>query len=221
MSELAAAAAIAEAEAVISATLARLAATGALTVAGVAVAGTSAAAAGPALTATPLAIPATVPPLPPIAPSGKFPPYSAADQAAALAWASALPTRDPNYGTPEDRAYRVRVAGQPEREMDTGDGRTVWADGYRSSDGAVVDAKNVRKPGCSPRTLDNLNEGAFGTTLLIGKDGDEIRRYGQAIANPANKLQYLEVDTNDQECVGYWQYLAAQHHVHSDVRYVR
>ena len=219
-SELAAAAAIAEAEAVISATLARLAATGALTVAGVAAAGTSAAAAGPALTAMPLAIPATVPPLPPIAPSGKFASYSPTDQAAALAWAGALPTRDPNYGTPEDRAYQVRVAGQPERQVFSADGKPVWADGYRDTDGALVDAKHVRNPGCSPRTLEGLNAGKFATRMVVEDDESEVIRYGGAIANPSNHVRYLEIDTDGADTMGYWQYLAAAHHIPSDIRYI-
>lgn len=94
------------------------------------------------------------------------------------------------------------------------------ADGYRSTDGAAVDAKNVRNPGCSPRTLDNLSEGNFATKFMLTKDTAEIARYGGAIENPANKLTYLEVDTNDEECVGYWQFLAAANHVPNDVRYV-
>jgi hypothetical protein len=95
----------------------------------------------------------------------------------------------------------------------------VWADGYRSADGAAVDAKNVRSLGCSPRTLDNLNEGTFASKFMITGDESEVARYGGAIANPANKLKYLEIDTNDEECVGYWQYLAAAHHIPNDVRY--
>jgi hypothetical protein len=45
-------------------------------------------------------------------------------------------------------------------------------------------------------------------------------RYGLAIANPNNHTRYLEIDTDDPETVGYWQYLAAANRVPSDVRYV-
>jgi hypothetical protein len=123
--DLAAAAAVAEAEAVLTSTLAKLAATGALTVAAVEATADSASAApaqGPMLSGLPLAMPTTVPPLPPIPPSGAFPPYSPQGQAAAAAWAATLQTCDPNYGTPDDRAYQVRVAGQPERRVYGGDG---------------------------------------------------------------------------------------------------
>jgi hypothetical protein len=220
--ELAAAAAIAEAEAVIESALAKLLAAGVLTavVAGTADSASAAPAAGPMLAGLPAQVPAVVPPLPPSPPSGVFPPYGPHDQAAAAAWAAGLQTRDPVYGTPDDIAYQIRTAGQPERYLPTADGSGVWADGYRDTDGALVDAKHVRNQGCSPRTLQGLQEENRATGFLIGKDDDEISRYGDAVTNPANHAQYLEVDTDDEETVGYWQYLAAQNHVPSDVRYI-
>lgn len=217
--ELAAAAVVAEAESVIAAELAKLAALGVIT-AGVVATTAGVANAGPGLTGLPAAMPATVAPLPPIPASGTFPPYSAAQHAASAAWAATLQTRDPLYGTQDDIAYQVRVAGQPERYMPAGDGSGVWADGYRPGDGALVDAKHVRQPGCSPRTLAGLNEEQMATQFMLTKDQDEVARYGLAVANPANHAQYLEIDTDDPETVGYWQYLAAKDHVPSDVRYV-
>jgi hypothetical protein len=217
--ELAAAAVVAEAESIIAAELAKLAAVGVIAV-GLVAATSGAANAAPGLTGLPMAIPAIVPPLPPIPSSGTFPPYTPQEQAQAAAWAATLNTRDPVYGTPDDIAYQIRTAGQPERYMPTGTGGGVWADGYRSSDGAIVDAKHVRQLGCSPRTLDGLNEQQFATKLLQPGDEDEVMRYGLAIANPGNHTRYLEIDTDDPETVGYWQYLAAANHVPSDVRYV-
>jgi hypothetical protein len=216
--ELAAAAVVAEAEAVIAAALSRLAAAGVVTA--VVVGAADSASASPVLAGFPAAVPATVPPLPPGPPSGAYPPYPPQQQAAAAAWASGLQTRDPLYGKPDDIAYQVRVAGQPEREVPTGNGRMVWADGYRSDDGALVDAKHVRNLGCSPRTLQGLVENDRATGFVRGTDQDELTRYGQTIANPANHAQYLEIDTDDKATVGYWQYLAAASHVPSDVRYL-
>ena len=46
--------------------------------------------------------------------STQMPTSTPAQQAAALAWENTLDTRDPVYGTPDDIAYQVRVAGQPE-----------------------------------------------------------------------------------------------------------
>jgi hypothetical protein len=149
-----------------------------------------------------------------------FPLYTPAQQAAAAAWANTLPSRAPNYGNADDQAYQLRVAGTPERLMSSANGGTVWADGFRSTDGAIIDAKNVRQQGCSPRTLNGLQQSDFATNLLSGKDANELYRYGDAINNPTNHAQFLELDTNDPETVGYWQFLCAQQHVKSDVRYV-
>lgn len=124
------------------------------------------------------------------------------------------------YGTPADIAYQIRTAGQPERRMPTGLGDNVWADGYRPDDGAIVDAKHVRNPGCSPRTLQGLSEEQFATRFMTPKDEDEIFRYGLAVANPTNQAQYLEIDTDDLETVGYWQFLCADSGVSATVRYV-
>ncbi|WP_429194623.1 restriction endonuclease fold toxin-2 domain-containing protein [Kitasatospora sp. MAP12-15] len=84
-----------------------------------------------------------------------------------------------------------------------------------------MDAKNVRKQGCSPRSLNGIQENAFNTNLLLGKDNSELSRYQAAIENPDNHAQYLEIDTPDQATMGYWQYLLAANHVtKSNVRYV-
>jgi hypothetical protein len=158
-------------------------------------------------------------PIPPRVPPA-YPLYSPAKATAATAWLATLPTRGANYGTAQDRAYQARIAGPVEYAMTGADGRTVWADGFRPADGAIVDAKNVREPDCSPRTLDGLQQGDFATQLLSPGDGRELSRYAGAVNNPSNQAQFLEIDTNDAETVPYWQFLAAQNHVKSDVRYV-
>ncbi|MFF0390494.1 restriction endonuclease fold toxin-2 domain-containing protein [Kitasatospora sp. NPDC004615] len=104
--------------------------------------------------------------------------------------------------------------------MPGANGETVWADGFRTTDGAIIDAKNVRRPGCSPRSLEGLQENKFNTNLLLSGDESELDRYKAAIDNPANHAQYLEVDTPDPATVGYWQFLLAAHHVKSNVRVV-
>jgi len=128
--------------------------------------------------------------------------------------------RDPVYGTPDDIAYQVRVAGQPELYMPYPTGGGKWADGYRPSDGAIIDAKHVRQQGCSPRTLQGIEEQDRVTGFLLTKDSDDVVEYGLAVANPANHIQYLEIDTDDPEVVGYWQYLCVENGVTADVRYV-
>lgn len=216
----ASAAAVAEAEAIVSSLAARLVVTTAVVGTGVA-ASTVPAGAAPATGLPPGGAPPVggVGPVPPPVPP-PFPLYDPAQQAAAATWVQGLPARAPNYGSPDDRAYQVRVAGTPERQMASADGTAIWADGYRPSDGAIIDAKNVRKQGCSPRTLQGLQEGAFNTTMLGKNDNSELGRYRDVITNPAAHAQYLEIDTPDQTTVGYWQFLAAQNHVPNNVRVV-
>lgn len=158
-------------------------------------------------------------PIPPPVPP-PFPLYSPAQQTAAAAWAAGLPHRAPNYGNPGDQAYQLRIAGPTEYQMPGANGQTVWADGYRPADGAIIDAKHVRQQGCSPRTLNGLQQGNRITQFLSPGDANELGRYQGAISNPANHAQYLEIDTDDADTVGYWQFLAAQQHVTSNVRYV-
>jgi hypothetical protein len=227
--DAAAATAVAEAEQIIAQAAARLVVTGSVGAAALsfsAVTGasnaqaastTSLASAQPASAALPTA--ALAGPIPPATPPA-YPLYTPAQQAAAATWVAGLPQRQPNYGNPADRAYQLRMAGTPERLMSGAHGDTVWADGFRTTDGAIIDAKNVRKQGCSPRTLQGLQEGAFNTNLLLSGDESELGRYQEAISNPANRAQFLELDTNDAATTGYWQFLAAAHHVPSDVRYV-
>src|SRR5207302_1875420 len=123
-------------------------------------------------TAAPTGAP-LVGPIPPASPPA-YPLYSPAQQAAAASWVAGLAQREPNYGNAADRTYQLRVAGTPERLMSGANGETVWADGFRTADGAVIDAKNVRKQGCSPRTLEGLQEGAFNTGLLLSGDESEL-----------------------------------------------
>src|SRR5207302_3352518 len=102
--------------------------------------------------------------------------------------------------------------------MPGADGSTVWADGFRSADGAAIDAKNVRQLGCSARTLDRLQQqDRYTSAIQFPKDYNEFGRYRQAINNPANHVQFLEVDTNDPQTMGYWQFICAEQHVKSDV----
>lgn len=220
---LAAAAVVAEAESIVSSALAQLLASGALAV--VAVGGLELAGAGTAQ-AAPGRLPAvaTVPPTDPIPGSGAFPPLSLAEQAANRQWMLTMnpaDTRDPNYGTPADQAYQVRVAGQPERHVYSTDGTVAqWIDGYRPEDGAFVEAKHVRDPSCTGRTLDGLNEGNFRTKFTLDDDVAEVFDYSKTLENPANHGKYVEIDVSDEIGVTYWQFLAAASGAPNDVRYV-
>jgi hypothetical protein len=98
----------------------------------------------------------------------------------------------------------------------------VWADGYRPEDGAAVEAKNVRDPDCTKRTLTALNEstGREWETGTHTGDASELSRYASAAANPANHVRYVEIDTNYEESVDYWKLMAAEQGLTANVRYV-
>lgn len=126
---------------------------------------------------------------------------------------------------PGDLAYQIAVAGDHETVLPTGTapgpGSTMAVDGVRPSDGALIEAKHVRNPGCTPRTLQGLQSADRATGFLSPGDAEELVKYRQVLANPANsEARYLEIDTNDQEAVGYWQFLAADEGVKTNVRYV-
>jgi hypothetical protein len=217
----ASAAAVAEAEAIVASAATRLIITG------VAAGVTTAISTVPADAAPVTGLPAgaggigvPVGPIPPPVPP-PFPLYTPAQQAAAATWVQSLKPQTPHSGTPEDIAYQRQVAGEPERLM-SGGGVQVYADGFRPADGAIIDAKNYRgkTEGCSPRTLDRLQENDFITKSMSGGDEYELSKYSKVLANPDNHAQYLEIDTADDSTVGYWQYLAAKNHVQNNVRYV-
>ena len=211
---------VAEAEQIVASAAARLIVTGGIAAdvvgsgAGSASAATTTSGTGATSGGTPL-----VGPIPPATPPA-FPLYSPAGQRAAAAWQATLNTRDPNYGDPSDIAYQIRVAGDTEYEMPGADGSKAWADGFRSADGAIMDPKNVRVQGCSGRTLAKVQENDFGGLMLAASDSKLLTRYQQAIDNPVNHAQFLEIETNDEETVGYWQFLTAENHITSNVRYV-
>jgi Restriction endonuclease fold toxin 2 len=216
----ASAAAVAEAEAIVASAASRLIITAAAAGAGVAVATVPADAAPVTSPPGGSGIPGgPIGPVPPPVPPA-FPLYDATQLAAAQQWMNGLGTRPAVYGSAEDIAYQKQVAGEPERLME-GNGFSKYADGFRPEDGAIIEAKNVRgKEGCSPRTLDKLQEGNFISGKFAKDDGIELAKYQTIINNPVNHAQYLEIDTADPSTVGYWQFLAAQNHVTNNVRYI-
>lgn len=162
-------------------------------------------------------IPAPVPPFSPM--------LTPAELATFNTWLGQQKTIPPKPANPGDLAYQIAVAGDHETLLPTGTapgpGSTMAVDGIRPSDGALIDAKNVREPGCTPRTLQGLESADKVTGFLSKGDASEIGKYGQVLSNPANsEARYLEIDTNDQEAVGYWQFLAAEKGVETNVRYV-
>jgi hypothetical protein len=78
----------------------------------------------------------------------------------------------------------------------------------------------VRSLGCSARTLQDLQSGKIATGCTSDEDGTEPSGYLDAIDDPASHVQFLQIDTNEPETVGYWRFLAAAQGVKTNVRYV-
>ena len=155
-------------------------------------------------------------------PGSPYPMLPPQQQAEAVAWVQGL------YSFPENHQaawadYQRRVAGPNIYEMPTDDGRFVNADGFRPMDGAIIDAKYMDQPSCSPYNLDNRGnpgvyqpmwENAFAST------SNEFDKYQHVITDPSNHAQFLEVDVNDPREIPYVQFILAEEHVKGIVRYV-
>ncbi|MGW7490770.1 restriction endonuclease fold toxin-2 domain-containing protein [Streptomyces sp. NPDC054786] len=168
---------------------------------------------------------------PPNPPDPRFPPLSAQERAAFTHWAGGL--RDGDFANGRDRTdpdneYQHRVSGYPEKELPIKPGLTrhgtQMADGVRASDGMAVDAKHVRDPGCSKtfRSLDKLAKADdFQKRVLFRDDSDELKKYKSAMEYGPNKGQIrgLEIVTNDQSSIPYWDAMMAAEGVKGYARY--
>ncbi|MGW8557697.1 restriction endonuclease fold toxin-2 domain-containing protein [Streptomyces tubercidicus] len=169
--------------------------------------------------APPVMLPPITPPVPPYEA-----PLSPKEQAEFKMWADGLPYKNPG-SRPADE-YQKRVSGSPERGLPLPPGwpkhsGRLMADGLRATDGAAVEAKYVKQPGCSPRTLNNMNKsnGRIWETNMYNGDLKEMAEYGQAMTVPGNKVRFVEVNTNDSESLAYWRFLMATNHVDGYARH--
>jgi uncharacterized protein YukE len=116
------------------------------------------------------------------------------------------------------RSYQIRVAGTTEYNLYTTvpDGKSgqrgMNADGVRYQDGAAIDAKYVNpRPSCrSPLRLGNVdNVPDFVYESTEKSQADEITRYGSAFKDPRNKVNHLEIITNDEKAGAYYDAMLA------------
>ncbi|MFB7619463.1 restriction endonuclease fold toxin-2 domain-containing protein [Kitasatospora sp. NPDC056181] len=231
---------LAEAAAVVDAAAASIIPVGAVvtaTVAGTAVvlAGATSAAAAPKpplYTVTP-----GTPPLP-HDPASPFPVLPPPQQAAIQTWmaqlaadgrTSQLPGPSGTLKIDRRRAYQLRVAGSTEYRLYTTvtdpDGRELGmdADGVRPEDGAAIDAKYIgQNSSCkSPFRLENA-DGIFELAYEKTMEGEEkkLEKYASAIKDPRNKVNHLELITNDSKASAYFEALMAANDVTGRVRVV-
>lgn len=154
-------------------------------------------------------------PAPPGGPGGlgsSWPELTQAEKDAFDAWKKNLFHRPEGRQGPEYN-YQRRVAGPDWYEVPAGPGEAIRADGLRSADGAYVEAKYTHDPKCTVYSLDNATgRPDFLYQKILGEQDSEVRRYTDAINNPANKGKFLEVDCNDPALVPYYQALMLKNH---------
>jgi hypothetical protein len=137
--------------------------------------------------------------------------------------------------TDPENAYQLRVAGYPERVIpissaNPGGRKAVAADGMRTSDGYMVDAKYVKDNGKNCyRIADTFDveqeykpDGSLKwhpSNKLVQDDRDEMDKYRQAVEQ-YDQVRGLEIDTNYPSSVAYWQTLMAESGVPGVARYV-
>jgi restriction endonuclease fold toxin 2 of polymorphic toxin system len=166
----------------------------------------------------PTGVPQAVPPLP----TPGFDLLSPADEAAALAWMAGLPQGPIRGSAPGDPeyAYQVRVAGETEYYMQGTNG-SIWADGFRPADGAIIDAKYVNKPNLSCWRVGNANQRpSYVYENIMAQAAAQIRKYAGVLANPNNKARFLEIVTNDPLAAPYFEALLLLYGVPGRVRVV-
>ncbi|WP_331757284.1 hypothetical protein OG422_31435 (plasmid) [Streptomyces sp. NBC_01525] len=177
-----------------------------------------------------------LPPLP-RSPNSAFPPLSPAGQQQMHGWMSQMdadgrtsPAVQPTGKKPKvdaRRAYQIRVAGSTEYNLytpvttDSGRERGMNADGVRAEDGAAIDAKYIgQQKSCrSPLrvgNIDNVPDFVYESTMKSQED--EARRYAEAFKDPRNKVNHLEVITNDEKAGAYYDAMLAAEHVPGETR---
>jgi hypothetical protein len=121
-----------------------------------------------------------------------------------------LPTKPTPTRTPADQ-YEIQHTGPDNYRFRDG-GEQVWADGYRASDNAILDAKYVNKPASSP-FIDGSNIPPKIRAKILTKIEDEFRRYSEVINDPATAPQRIEVITNSEAARPFFERLLAQYNI--------
>jgi uncharacterized protein YukE len=120
------------------------------------------------------------------------------DAEAAQRWLDELPTRPTPDRTPADR-FEIKHTGPVNHKL-SGGGETVWADGFRVTDGYALEAKHIENAGRSPYVSDSGVPPAIRTEIL-NKLGGELERYGAVIRDTGTPARGLEIITNEPRSV--------------------
>ena len=119
-----------------------------------------------------------------------------------------LPRKPTPQRTSADR-YEIRQTGPDNFRFRDG-GEQVWADGYRGSERAILDAKHVGSPRSSPFVDDSAIPPKIRDKILT-KVHDEFRRYAEVINDPGTTPRMLEVITNSEAARPFFERLLTQY----------
>lgn len=121
-----------------------------------------------------------------------------------------FPRQRTPVGRPAD-IYEIRQTG-PYNYLVQGGGEQIWTDGIRPDDGHLLEAKHVADVRRSPYVEDSAVP-PFVRQAIRKELDEEFRRYAAVIADPDNSFEGLEVITNADEAVPFFQDLLARHSI--------
>jgi hypothetical protein len=130
------------------------------------------------------------------------------------AWIKTLEKKATPTSAPED-LYEIKHT-DPYNYLIKGGGEQIWADGIRSSDASVLDAKYVGNAARSPYIPDSGCP-AFISKKIDAKTDDEFRRYAAVINDATTPVDKMEVITNNKEAAAYFKCFLTKHNISGQV----
>jgi hypothetical protein len=140
--------------------------------------------------------------------SSPFAPLGAAEQQAAREWRDGLDSF-PSRTDTDAGVYEVQQTGPVNLRMRSGE-TAIDADGFRTSDAVVLEAKHVGSNDGSPYVPDS-SAPEFIKSKVRADTEREIERYAQIVRDSGNPARGLEVITNDPRAVPYFEELLSKY----------
>lgn len=114
--------------------------------------------------------------------------------------------RRPAFEDPEGASdFQKKHAGMEEILVEGG-GKQVWADGARTSDAHLLDAKYVDKPASSPYVEGSTCDERI-RRIIRNKEAEQFSRYAAVILDPETPVMGLEIIINDARAMSFFEAL--------------
>jgi hypothetical protein len=124
------------------------------------------------------------------------------DPKAFEAWIQQAERRKASKRT-ESHRFQVDHVGEEELLV-RGGGKEVWADGYRTSDAYLLDAKHVEKPELSP-FIEGSRCSDFVRDSIRVKELEQFSKYAAILKDPATPAVGLEIILNEARAVPFFE----------------